>query len=128
MKTVKVEYEIGDIVFVSKYTYENGEKGNNHLFVVIDAERMVEMEYFVMIVSSHREKGNDVSSFLYNEPLDKNSKNGLKDDSIVKCDQVYSIPHANVQFKIGQVDIDDYLRFMNAYNMFLSRLEEKLSN
>lgn len=59
MKTVKVEYEIGDIVFVSKYTYENGEKGNNHLFVVIDAERMVEMEYFVMIVSSHREKGND---------------------------------------------------------------------
>ena len=27
------KYEIGDIVFVSKYKYENGKAGNNHLFV-----------------------------------------------------------------------------------------------
>ena len=31
----KEKYEIGDIVFVSKYKYENGEDGNNHLFVII---------------------------------------------------------------------------------------------
>ena len=29
------KYEIGDIVFVSKYKYENGKDGNNHLFVII---------------------------------------------------------------------------------------------
>ena len=130
MKVKKTNYEVGDIVFVSKYTYEDGKKGNNHLFVIINSEtsEMVEVEYFGMIVSSHREKGKDVSPFIFNEPLDKSNKNGLKDDSIVKCDQVYSIPPKNIQFKIGQVDIDDYLRFMDAYNEFLSSIETELNN
>lgn len=130
MKVVKKEYEVGDIVFVSKYDYDNGNQGKNHLFVIINAEKneMVSAEYFGMIVSSHREKGNDVSPFKYNEPLDKSATNGLNDDSIVKCDQVYSIPFKNIQFKIGQVDIDDYLRFMTAYNEFLSTIEEQLDS
>lgn len=130
MKTVKSEYEVGDIVFVSKYNYNNGNQGNNHLFVIIDAEKneVISAEYFGMIVSSHREKGNDVSHFVYNEPLDKDITNGLRDDSIVKCDQIFSIPSKNIQFKIGQVDIDDYLRFMEAYNLFLSTIEEEINS
>ena len=32
------KYNIGDIVYVSKYDYDNGEKGSNHLFVIIDSE------------------------------------------------------------------------------------------
>lgn len=122
-------YEIGDIVFVSEYEYQDSNKGSNHLFVIIDVEKneLVPMEDFGMIVSSHREKGKDKSKFKFNEPLNKNSINNLRDDSIVKCDQVYSIPSKNIQFKIGRVDIDDYIRFMETYNIFLASLEEKIS-
>ncbi len=122
-----MHYEIGDIVFVSKYDYDGGEKGQNHLFVIIDDDsQLVPIEYFGMIVSSHREKGKDVSNFEYNEPLNKNNTNKLHKDSIVKCDQIFNIPAKNIQFKIGQVDIDDYMRFMDAYQEFLSTLSNEL--
>ncbi len=123
------KYEIGDIVFVSKYEYDGGKEGQNHLFVIIDDDnQLVPIEYFGMIVSSHREKAKDVSNFKYNEPLDKNSVNNLHKDSIVKCDQIYNIPAKNIQFKIGQVDIDDYIRFMEAYQKVLSTLSSELQN
>ncbi len=122
------KYEIGDIVFVSKYDYDKGEKGENHLFVIIDDDnQLVPIEYFGLIVSSHRKKSKENSKFKYNEPLDKNSNNNLHKDSIVKCDQIYSIPLKNIQFKIGQVDIDDYMRFLEAYNEFLSTLTVTIS-
>ena len=119
------EYEIGDIVFVSKYVYSNKNKGQNHLFVVIDAQKneLVPVEYFGMLVSSHREKSKDNSNYKYNEPLDKSICNGLRDDSIVKCDVVYSISPKNIMFKIGSVDIDDYIRFIEAYRQVLLDLE-----
>lgn len=121
------KYEIGDIVFVSKYDYDNGEKGQNHLFVIIDDDnQLVPIEYFGLIVSSHREKAKDVSEFKFNEPLNKTRENKLKKDSIVKCDQIYKIPEKNIQFKIGQVDIDDYIRFVDAYEEFLSSLADNL--
>lgn len=120
-----MKYEIGSIVFVSKYTYDGGEKGQNHLFVIIDDdENLVPIEYFGMIVSSHIEKSKEKSKYKYNEPLRKNSKNNLKVDSIVKCDNVYKIPSKNIQFRIGQVDIDDYIRFMDAYKEALEELQE----
>lgn len=117
---------MGDIVFVSKYDYENKTNGLNHLFVIIDVDKnaFVPVEYFGLIVSSHREKSKKFSRFKYNEPLDKSITNGLNDNSIVKCDQIYSIPLKNIQFKIGRVDIDDYIKFMNTYSMFLSNLKE----
>ena len=58
--------------------------------------------------------------------MNKNDKNNLKKDSIVKCDQIYQIPEKNIQFKIGQVDIDDYIRFIDAYEEFLSSLADDL--
>lgn len=123
------KYEMGDIVFVSKYDYDNGEKGENHLFVIIDDDsQLVPIEYFGMIVSSHREKSNKNSKFKFNEPLDKNGTNNLNKDSIVKCDQVYQIPAKNIQFKIGQVDIDDFIRFMDVYQDFLNSLSETLQD
>ena len=46
------KYEIGDIVFVSKYEYDGGKEGQNHLFVIIDDDnQLVPIEYFGMIVS-----------------------------------------------------------------------------
>lgn len=126
---MKSKYEVGDIVFVSKYDYDGGEEGKNHLFVIIDDDsQLVPIEYFGMIVSSHREKAKDVSSFKYNEPLNKSELNKLNKDSIVKCDQIYNIPVKNIQFKIGQVDIDDYMRFMDTYQKVLTSLSDELQN
>ncbi len=129
MKLKQTEYEIGDIVFVSKYSYPNKKSGQNHLFVVINVEKneLVPVEYFGMLVSSHRDKCKDNSIYQYNEPLDKNQTNGLNDDSIVKCDEMYSIPPQNIMFKIGSVDVDDYLRFIEAYNKVLKSLEQTLN-
>ena len=117
------KYEIGDIVFVSKYNYDDGNAGKNHLFVIIsDDNKLVPIEYFGMLISSHIEK----LKYKTNVKLNKTKKNGLRVDSIVKCDCIYEIPVKNIQFKIGQVDIDDYLRFMTAYSEFLSTIEVKL--
>lgn len=116
MKITQSTYEIGDIVYVSRYRYKNGKEGKGHLFVVIDVEtnKLVPMEYFGMLVSSHIEKSKDNSDYIYNEPLDKKITNGLKDNSIVKCDELYSISPKNIIFKIGSVDVDDYIRFIQA--------------
>lgn len=124
-----MKYEIGSIVFVSKYTYDGGEKGQNHLFVIIDDDdNLVPIEYFGMIVSSHMEKSKKNSKFKYNEPLKKNNTNKLNTDSIVKCDNIYKIPAKSIQFRIGQVDVDDYMRFMKAYNDALAEIEKELQN
>ncbi len=124
-----MKYEVGDIVFVSKYKYENGKNGENHLFVIIDEdEKLVPAEYFGMIVSSRIEKSKENSNFKFNEPLKKNNRNNLNTDSIVKCDLIYQIPFENIQFKIGQVDIDDYIRFMDAYNAALKEIENNLQS
>lgn len=119
------KYDIGDIVFVSNYDYDNGEKGSNHLFVIIDEETLVAVEYFGLIVSSRIEKSKKTSLFKFNEILKKNDVNGLNKDSIVKCDQLYNFSEKNILFKIGHVDVDDFLRFMNAYEMYLKTLENK---
>ena len=125
-KAVKEKYDIGDIVFVNEYSYESSITGSNHLFVVVNNDNeVIPLDYFGLIVSSHIEKSKEVSQFKYNEPLKADTTNGLKTDSIVKCDQLYNFPKANIQFRIGHVDVDDFLRFINTYNEFLESIEEK---
>lgn len=82
------------------------------------------LEYFGMLVSSHREK----LKYKTNAKLNKNISNGLIVDGIVKCDCIYNIPSRNIQFKIGQVDIDDYMRFIEIYKEVLSGISKKLEN
>lgn len=118
------KYEIGDIVFVSKYKYENGQDGNNHLFVIIsDDNEYIPIEYFGMIVSSRIEK----AKYKTNIKINKNDKNGLHQDSIVKCDYIYKIPAKNIVMKIGRVDIDDYLKFIEIYNDILDKVSKKIN-
>lgn len=125
-KTVKEKYDIGDIVFVNEYSYENSVTGYNHLFVVInDDNEVVPLDYFGLIVSSRIEKSKEVSQFKYNEPIKANDVNGLSADSIVKCDQLYNFPKTNIQFRIGRVDIEDFLRFTKTYSEFLEEVAEK---
>lgn len=113
------KYNIGDIVFVSEYNYDNGAKGLNHLFVIIDSDNLlVPIEYFGLIISSHVEKNKSNSKFKYNEFLYKNNINNLQKSSIVKCDQIYKIDSDKILFKIGNVTIDDYIRFIETYALF----------
>ena len=126
-KEIKQKYDLGDIVFVNEYSYEDGKEGSNHLFVVIaDDDRVVPLEYFGLIVSSQINKSKTNSKHKYNEPLSKTKENGLNYESIVKCDQLYNLPKENVMFKIGHVDVDDFMRFINAYDKYLDEIDEEL--
>ena len=111
-----VLYNIGDIVFVNQYFYENGKEGNNHFFVIIDQNNMaVPIENFGMLISSQLNKLKDKSNKL----LRKDNTNGLKMDSIVKTDTIYKINSEQILFKIGNVDkekIEEYKKsFLENY-------------
>ena len=110
-------YEIGDIVFVKNYYYPDGSKGENHFFVIIDQNNIaVPLENFGMLISSKLDKLKYESNIL----LEKNKKNGLNRDSIVKTDVVYKILSNQIVFKIGKVDnekIEYYKRIFYKINM-----------
>ncbi len=116
VKVVQNKYNLGDIVFVNEYNYVNNDIGKNHLFVIVDDEnKVVPLEYFRFIVSSHTEKSKEKTKYIYNEPLSKSKTNNLISDSIVKCDNLFTLPSKNIQYKIGTVDVDDFLRFITTY-------------
>ncbi len=113
------KYNKGDIVFVDNYTYNNNNKGTNHLFVIVDNDNhIVPLDYFGFIISSNIKKSKEVSKFKYNEPIKLNLTNGLKKDSIVKCDEIYKISVNNIKFKIGKIDNNELARFLTTYNDF----------
>ena len=119
------KYEIGDIVWVKELNDKNEERVNNHLFVVIDDDgKIVPMEYFGFVVSSNLSKSKTNSKFRYNEPISKNEKNKLNSDSIVKCDQLFNTPKYNINYKIGTVDTEDLMRFLQAYNNYLNEKKD----
>ena len=107
-ESYNIDYEIGDIVFVKEYTYSNGKIGNNHFFVIIDKDNTaVPIENFGMLISSNLEK----LKFKANKLLEKDTRNNLHKDSIVKTDVLYKILNEQIIFKIGTVDdekIEEY--------------------
>lgn len=104
-------YTKGDIVFVSDYYYDNGEKGKNHLFVIIEKNIGVPLEYFGMLISSNLDK----LKYKSNEFLEKNLQNHLNKDSIVKTDMLYKINENNILFKIGVVDEEKIEQYKKRY-------------
>lgn len=101
------KYEIGDIVFVKEYEYINETKGKNHLFVIVEENYIIPIEYFGMLISSKIEK----IKFKENKLLQSDSLNHLNKDSIVKTDVLYKIAESNILFKIGKVEhakIEEY--------------------
>lgn len=111
-ETYKIEYEIGDIVFVKEYTYSNGKIGNNHFFVIIDKDNTaVPIENFGMLISSNLEK----LKFKANKLLEKDSSNNLHKDSIVKTDVLYKILNEQIIFKIGTVDYEKIEEYKNSF-------------
>ena len=105
-------YEIGDIVFVKEYYYSNGVKGKNHFFVIIDQNNIaVPIENFVMLISSKLTK----LKYPANKLLEKNDKNNLNMDSIVKTDVIYKILNNQILFKIGKVDTTKIEEYKNNF-------------
>ena len=117
-KKGKKIYNIGDIVYVSNYTYKTGIDGQNHIFVIIDSDTAIDINYFGFLLSSKINK----STYQYNEFIESNTVNNLKKNSIVKCDDLIEIKNTEIQFKIGEVSEEDLERFINTYEKYLSDL------
>ena len=116
-----MEYKIGDIVWVSE-AIKTQERGSvkNHLFVIIgDDGKSVPIEYFGFVISSRLDKSKENSIYKYNETIMKDNENNLTTNSIVKCDQLLSIPEDNINRRIGSVNAEDLIRFLNAFEEFL---------
>lgn len=109
------KYSIGDIVFVRRYKYKNGKEGKDHLFVVIEENNLlIPIEYLTMLISSNLEK----LKYNGNKLLEKDAKNNLKKDSIVKTDVIYRINENQILFKIGQVDIEQVMKYRESFKNY----------
>ena len=93
------KYNVGDIVFVEKYNYNNGINGFNHLFLIIEDNYVISMDYFCLLISSQLDK----LKYNTNLFLAKDEKNNLKKDSILKLDSIYRIENEDILFKVGEV-------------------------
>lgn len=115
------KFSIGDIVFVAKYHYKSGELGENHLFVIIDDGQAIDWDnYFGFLVTSNQEQ----IKYPYNKKLNKNDKNHLDKDSVVKCDDFIEISEEEIQFKVGNVEQSDLERFLDTYFKYLATVED----
>lgn len=113
-------YAIGDIVFVGEYTYDNGTRGQNHLFVIVEQNNLaVPIENFGMLISSNLKK----LKYESNKFLEKDLSNGLRKDSIVKTDVIYKISNEQILFKIGKVDIEKVEQYKESFYNTLNKEE-----
>lgn len=112
VKLYNTNYDIGDIVFVSEYKYSDGKIGQNHFFVIIDQDNTaVPIENFGMLISSNLSK----LKFDTNKLLEKDNKNNLHKDSIVKTDVIYKILNEQILFKIDKVDIEKIEEYKKSF-------------
>ena len=113
------KYKAGDIVFTEKYKYKNGTEGKNHLFVIIDKAKAVDITFFGFLLSSNIKK----ETYKYNVKIEKNEINRLKKDSIVKCDDLIMLKMDNIKFKIGSVSKNELETFKKIYAEFFKDCE-----
>ena len=58
--------------------------------------------------------------------MKKNDTNNLRQDSIVKCDDLIEISENEIRFKIGPVTEEDLSKFIDTYSKYLN--EELATN
>lgn len=105
-------YEIGDIVFVNEYTYDDGNQGKNHLFVIVEQNNLaVPIENFGMLISSNLKK----LRYQTNKLIEKDTINGLNKNSIIKTDVIYKISNSQILFKIGQVELNKVEEYKKSF-------------
>ena len=97
--TYNFKYNAGDIVFVKKYNYSDGTNGSNYLFLIIEDNYIVSIDYFCLLISSQLDK----LKYNTNLFLAKDNQNKLKKDSILKLDNIYRIENEDILFKVGEV-------------------------
>lgn len=108
----------GDIVFVKKFIYSSGEIGENHLFVIIDQNNYMPIEYFGMILSPNIKK----EYYKYNIKIDKDNKNRLNKDSIVKTDHIYKLNKKDILKKVGKIDNELIKLFIEKYKNYINEI------
>ena len=91
---------IGEIVFVKEFFYLNGIIGKDHLFVITDKSKVSSFQYYGMLISSQIQK----AKYKYNYMINKDDKNKLIKDSIVKTDVLYKLKDENIVRHIGVID------------------------
>ena len=105
-------YRIGDIVFVKRFLYSNGDCGTNHFFVIVEQNNLaVPIENFGMLISSRIEK----LKYKSNIELKKDNLNNLRKDSIVKIDKLYKIDNKQIVYKLGEVTLDKIEEYKAAF-------------
>ena len=104
----------GDIVFVKKFIYGNGKIGQNHLFVILDNNCYMPIEYFGMIISSNIKK----EKYKYNIKINKDKENNLYKNSIVKTDHIYKLNKNDILKKVGRIDSDMIKLFESKYEEY----------
>lgn len=67
-----------------------------------------------MLISSNLNK----LKYSNNKLLEKNTKNNLKKDSIVKTDVIYRINENQILFKIGQVDMEQVIKYRKFFKNY----------
>ena len=91
------------------------------MFVIIDQNNIaVPIENFGMLISSNTNKLKYQSNVL----LQKDEKNNLKKDSIVKTDFVYKILDSQILFKVGIVDNDKVLEYKECFKNIINKCKE----
>lgn len=108
-------YNVGDIVYVKRYLYNDGTYGENHFFVIVEQNNYaVPIENFGMLISSKIEK----LKYKSNIKLEKDELNKLDRDSIVKVDQIYRIDSKQILFKMGEVSIDKVEEYKEKFQKY----------
>ena len=119
-----MDCDVGDIVLVSNFKYQDGSDGSLHSFVVIDVKKdeleLMPLEYLCFLISSNKLK----ERLPYNIPLKKDSVNRLKQDSHVKCDFIYEgIKKDDILMVVGSVTPTQLDSFWDVYEEFLDETE-----
>lgn len=115
-------YNIGDIVFVPKFQYEDGSNGKNHLFVIIEKDNCaIPLDYFCLLISSNIKK----LRYKENISITKDKLNNLQKDSIIKTDYIYTIEENLISFRVGMVPKEN-IEFYKEYCCKYDKTSQKI--
>lgn len=116
-------YKIGDIIFVSRFSFSGGRPGNNHMFIIYNIPNSFNSTYQCFLISSNLQR----LEFSYIESLKKDKLNSLHKDSVVYCNDFIKINRENILFKVGKVPIDEVIRFYDCFerNIVMNYLKNK---
>lgn len=120
--TTNRNYNVGDIVFVPKFQYENGSNGSNHIFVIIEKNNYaIPLDYFCLLISSNIQK----LRYKENISISKDKFNHLQKDSIIKTDCIYTIEQDMISFRVGMV-LEENIEFYKEYCQKYDKTSQKI--